>query len=133
MHGSEPLLLMSGDMDGLKAINDRFGHAAGDAAILAMAEVLRGSFRDGDLIARLGGDEFVVLSEHLPQEAQSHIRARIEHRVAQVNVSEGAGWQIGISLGFAKVPITPVTDLDALLAAADVRMYEDKRLRKGTG
>ena len=130
MHGAKPLLLMSGDMDGLKAINDNFGHQAGDAAIIAMADVLRGSFRERDLIARLGGDEFVVLSEHLPHEAQAHIRTRIERRVADFNAAPGQAWKIAISLGFMPAPVGDATKLGALLAAADALLYEDKRRRK---
>ena len=131
LHGVQPLLLISGDMDGLKAINDRHGHPAGDAAIIAMADVLRSTFRERDLIARMGGDEFVVLSEHLPHEAQAHIRARIERRVADFNAQGGRGWKIGISLGFVPVPMGDATKLDQLLAAADGLLYADKRRRKG--
>ena len=49
------------DLDGLKSINDTFGHAAGDQAIVATAAILRGTFRESDVVARLGGDEFVAL------------------------------------------------------------------------
>ena len=95
-----------------------------------MAEVLRASFRDGDLIARLGGDEFVVLAEHFSTDAQATIRGRIERRIAQFNDSSRAGWKMGLSVGFVEVPVGDPGQLDALLAAADALLYDDKRRRK---
>lgn len=128
--GARPLLLVVADMDGLKAINDAHGHPAGDAAIVAMAGVLRRSFREGDLIARMGGDEFAVLSEHLSQVAIDDLRARIERQIALANEAAPGPWRLALSVGFAPVQVTDSTHLEQIFATADARLYEDKRRRK---
>ncbi len=130
LHGAKPLLLMVGDMDGLKTINDNFGHVAGDAAIVAIAEVLRRSFREGDLIARMGGDEFAVLSEHLPYDAIATVRARIERHIAEFNEGTANDWKIALSVGFAPVEVSDAAQLDRLFESADTLLYEEKRQRK---
>jgi diguanylate cyclase (GGDEF)-like protein len=72
------------DLDGLKRINDRFGHEAGDAAIREFAGVLRKSFRDSDVLSRLGGDEFVVFVTAIGEEIGTAV-ARFEDNPALYN------------------------------------------------
>lgn len=126
----EPLLLISADMDGLKRINDAFGHAAGDSAIRAIAQLLQNAFRADDLLARLGGDEFVILSRHHSPEIEARIRERIEARINEYNQNSPHTWQLGISLGFTEIPASDQLGLSERLAIADHWLYEEKRRRK---
>ncbi|HYW32227.1 MAG TPA: diguanylate cyclase [Gemmatimonas sp.] len=124
------VLLMYADLDGLKSINDRFGHETGDAAIIAIADVLRRAFRGSDVIARLGGDEFVVLALDVPVHAEAEIAWRIKHHLDAHNASTLPDRQLSISSGFVRQPLTPTTSLPQLLAEADARMYEEKMARQ---
>ena len=74
------------DVDGLKDINSRFGHAQGDEALRAVADVIRASIRESDVVGRVGGDEFVVLAEDDP-DVTRELAARLRRRVARANES----------------------------------------------
>jgi diguanylate cyclase (GGDEF)-like protein len=116
------------DLDGLKQINDKLGHAAGNRAILALADAVREELRDTDFAARYGGDEFVVL---LPQtsEAQGALFAeRLRKRLA--DVSEQAGLPVRGSIGVAAVNAEELDSPEAaedLLRRADEALYRAKR------
>jgi diguanylate cyclase (GGDEF)-like protein len=112
------------DLDGLKAINDRLGHDAGDRALREFADQLRRVFRGSDLIARLGGDEFAVM---LVGEGDPTAIRRLRDALARRNAEAGAPYPLEASLGVATFdPDAPET-LEALLARADAAMYEEKR------
>lgn len=123
----EPLSLLLVDLDGLKAINDRHGHAAGDAAIRALARVIRTQLREADIGARWGGDEFAVLAPATSAAAgltlAERIRAMIPHTAAQ--------WPLTGSVGVATVDPNDredhVVDAATLMRAADAALYEAKR------
>jgi diguanylate cyclase (GGDEF)-like protein len=124
------VLLMYADLDGLKAINDTLGHEAGDAAIAAVADVLRRSFRGSDVVARLGGDEFAVLALDVPLEAEGQIAARVQQHLDLRNAARPPAAQLAVSTGFVRRRLDGVTTLDALLAEADARMYAHKAARR---
>ncbi|MBU1228365.1 MAG: diguanylate cyclase [Proteobacteria bacterium] len=122
-----PVSVIMADVDGLKAVNDNLGHAAGDEMIKAAADILRRAFRTGDLVARLGGDEFAVLlvgaDEHCVAQSLKRIRAEQKaccHRDSAVPVR--------ISLGAATAR-TPA-ELGQVLREADRRMYKNKSEHK---
>ena len=123
------VVIVSVDLDGLKHINDQFGHAEGDRAIVELAAALHDSFRETDLIARLGGDEFVVFaseSEHLGAEKSlDRLAARIAARDAQL----ARPWRLSASFGWLRTTPEHDTRLDVLLREADERMYARKRHR----
>lgn len=120
------------DLDGLKAINDERGHAAGDAAIIAMAEALRRELRETDFVARFGGDEFVMLLPHTGAAAGRGFAERVCGRLAQT-VFQVAGQHValGASFGVACQEPGDHQDGEALLRAADQALYRAKELGRG--
>jgi diguanylate cyclase (GGDEF)-like protein len=119
------------DLDGFKAINDRFGHDAGDVVLIETARRLERVLGDhGGTVARLGGDEFVVVCEG---EDDEHALGRFASRVIESIIApidhDGQPLHVGTSIGVA----IPVGDepVDALLAAADAAMYAAKTRGKG--
>ena len=122
-----PLCLLLLDLDGFKDINDRLGHAAGDAALVAFATRLTQVLRASDTAARLGGDEFVVLCEDThPAEAHALI-ARVRRALEEPLELAGVVVAMAFSVGVAHVPAGIRTPPAAVLAEADRRMYLDKR------
>lgn len=117
------------DLDGFKMINDRFGHAAGDAYLKAVADVLTRTLREGDCIARLGGDEFAVL---LPHTRTSQGQRRAMQLQMQINAGclswQGMSLPLRVSLGAA--PFGPEDNLEDVMKRADARLYSNKAQRK---
>jgi diguanylate cyclase (GGDEF)-like protein len=118
------------DLDGFKAVNDRHGHAAGDALLKAVARELTGHVRASDVVARLGGDEFGVLLWNLGQ-AQAAAKAReLERLIAAVGVGHGvARLTVGASAGVA--PLSAAATPEQMIDAADQAMYARKKERRG--
>lgn len=114
------------DLDGFKRINDRFGHAAGDAALKAVAERLSAHVRESDVIGRLGGDEFAVVLTHADFEAASAKAEALIHALAQAPIDFGSG-QAAVSASFGIREITGSVDAEGLVAEADAAMYHRKR------
>ena len=117
------------DLDGFKAINDSLGHSAGDAVIVGFAELLSETLRSSDVIGRLGGDEFVALLPHAGAEQATAVAEKILAATRERLGHTGPdGVTLTASIGAATSdPRAPVGDA-ALLAAADVAMYEAKQL-----
>ena len=116
-----PLLLLFADVDGLKPVNDRQGHAAGDVLLCETAEVLADCFRDMDIVARMGGDEFAVLQIDAGAEAEPAALRRITAATAAANATPGRTHELSLSLGAAAFdPAAPCT-IDQLLSLADKR------------
>lgn len=117
------------DLDGLKSLNDRLGHLAGDRAIRGFGEHLAGWVRAGDLVARLGGDEFAVLLSPGPDELlPAKVAERLSRPVALGGVLPGETVTVRASVGVAIFPADG-QDAQGLLRAADDAMYEAKRNR----
>jgi diguanylate cyclase (GGDEF)-like protein/PAS domain S-box-containing protein len=115
------------DLDGFKGVNDRFGHAVGDAALREVAARLRRSVRERDMVSRTGGDEFVVvLADLSPEEHAAHDAAqRVEAAFAAPLVLDGERLHLHAAVGVACFP-DDGRDLEQLLAAADRAMYARK-------
>ena len=122
--------LFFADIDGLKAINDTWGHEAGDEAIEACGEILRRTFRASDVVARLGGDEFTILtSRSSPQDVQ-RILSRLDEARCQYNSSSGKPWQIEFSIGHVFLSDCPGISFAEVMAKADEDLYRRKKERK---
>lgn len=122
-----PVSIIVADLDGLKAVNDTYGHAAGDRLIKAAADLLTGAFRPDDLVARFGGDEFIVLMPETDENGAEVVMDRI--RAAECRLRDtGKSPQVRFSLGSATAHAPD--EIASLFHQADMRMYEDKAARK---
>lgn len=120
------LLLIFADLDGLKKINDTFGHSSGDQAIKDVADILKASLRTSDVTARIGGDEFVVLTTVAQGEQADSIVARLQANIDTFNESNPLPYKLSVSFGTAELDPDSDIDLTELLNRADCRMYEHK-------
>lgn len=128
---SLPAALVAIDLDQFKPLNDRAGHAAGDAMLEAVATALRGCVRASDLAARLGGDEFVLLLEHCPAERAMSIAEAVCNAVAGIALPwEGQLLQVGASAGVAMLQ-SSMDEPAHWLRAADRACYDAKRAGRG--
>jgi diguanylate cyclase (GGDEF)-like protein len=126
----EALTLLYFDLDGFKAVNDRFGHEAGDRVLQAVAAQLRRTMRAGDFVARLGGDEFVAAMPSAPPAAAIiGLMARLQHDLTTVAISELASGAVAASIGVASYPEDGASAQE-LLQVADRKMYAAKEGRK---
>jgi diguanylate cyclase (GGDEF)-like protein len=118
------------DVDDLKLTNDTLGHLAGDQLLLAIANALQASCRHSDVIGRLGGDEFIASYHQTETQAiennLSHIRSKLASKPSRFGDAE---YRISFSFGLARFP-DDGADLDALIAAADKRLYAMKSANK---
>jgi diguanylate cyclase (GGDEF)-like protein len=122
----EPLALALGDIDRFKALNDRFGHAAGDAALAAVAGALRESSRGTDVLARIGGEEFAIVMPGATLHDARVLADRLRMEVAEVRDPDGT--PLTISFGLAECPSAEYADPDRMLREADRALYEAKAL-----
>ncbi|GLR47540.1 GGDEF domain-containing protein [Sphingomonas astaxanthinifaciens] len=113
------------DVDGLKMVNDSFGHDAGDAALIHVAELLTGGVRQSDCVARFGGDEFAVLLERVDLAQAMETAARLTDRIADAAFTF-AGKAIPLSAAIGIAEIKPGDRPKDVLARADEAMYEVK-------
>ncbi len=129
-NGSTFQLLML-DLDGFKAVNDTFGHKAGDGLLKGVAGVMAEQLRDYDFLARYAGDEFVAIVPDMDNVAVTELCQRIEQAVREFRLDAGNGRiaRVGVSLGSAAYPSSGDT-LDQIIIAADKAMYAVKERRK---
>lgn len=127
-----PLALIYVDLDGMKEINDRLGHAAGDRALADTADLLRVTFRLSDLIARLGGDEFAVLAPNYGQgDEGATVRSRFAKNLASFHREHERPFKLSASMGITIYdPSNQHRTIEELLADADARMYATKQPRR---
>jgi diguanylate cyclase (GGDEF)-like protein len=111
------------DIDHFKLINDQHGHPAGDAALLAVADALMASVREGELVARVGGEEFAII---LPATDAAASLAIAERCRSSVTAEGYLGPSLTMSAGVASYPLH-ASDAEGLLRAADTALYAAKR------
>jgi diguanylate cyclase (GGDEF)-like protein/PAS domain S-box-containing protein len=117
------------DVDGLRAVNDRFGHARGDEALRTVADVLRACIRESDVVGRVGGDEFVVLAESEP-DATADLVARVRRRIERADQTGGQPFRLSLSIGAADWEPGEQVTLQELIERAGERMRLDDRSRQ---
>jgi len=121
------MLLLYGDLNDLKTINDTYGHLQGDRALIDTAKIFKETFRESDIIARIGGDEFAVLTERKEDSNAEVLISRLKQNIDAYNEKESRPYKIGISIGiFLSDPKRSYT-IEQLIAEADTNMYEQKR------
>ena len=123
------LVVMFGDLDFFKSINDTHGHAAGDIVLKNVAEILTQSVRDEDIVSRYGGDEFVVIMPNTPISVAEIIAQRIQGSV--IEWADTNQYQLSISLGIGEIP-RHGKDLNETLKSVDDALYHSK-LNHGAG
>jgi diguanylate cyclase (GGDEF)-like protein len=125
-----PFLLVFMDLDQLKQINDSFGHAEGNRAIVEAANVLRDCFRQSDILARLGGDEFAAFAIGTGDSNEEVVRARLASALAAVNAKPDRAYPLGFSVGILPCAATEEGSVESLLERADSLMYREKKGRR---
>jgi len=113
------------DMDGLKKINDTYGHEMGDKAIMLQAIVLKTVFRSSDVIGRLSGDEFGIVALGMKMNYVDSIRLKIQMLCKKVSIENQLPFTLSISLG--AVDLQKSSILKQLLAEADKELYKEKK------
>jgi diguanylate cyclase (GGDEF)-like protein len=119
-----PLALLLADLDGLKPLNDKLGHEAGDQALISIAATLQASCRETDLVARVGGDEFVVLAPSTTRDEAMDLAQRIRETLH--GPTRGQERIFTLSIGVAAIEGRRSVSAAELLAAADKALYDAK-------
>lgn len=126
---SQPIVVAFVDVDGLKAANDVHGHDFGDNVIKAVADALRSTMRQGDVLARWGGDEFLAIGMGIEPDA-STLQERLQRRLTASGI-DPAKWPGSVSVGTAHA-MPQTTTIDRLITDADARMYESRRAQRAS-
>jgi diguanylate cyclase (GGDEF)-like protein/PAS domain S-box-containing protein len=127
------MLLFYADLDGMKWINDNFGHEEGDKALISAAKILIKTFRESDIVSRIGGDEFAILAVNADEKVSDSLINRFHKFIDHINSRKRKKHKLSISIGFAAYDPDHPCPLDELMCRADISMYEDKKLNKAAG
>lgn len=123
-----PASLVYFDLDGFKSVNDRFGHAAGDAALREVADRLLANTRETDIVGRLGGDEFAVILVQADMET-AQAKAETLRKVIEDSPVNLGDWSAPIRVSYGLRPVEPGSDPETALAEADAAMFVRKKAR----
>lgn len=127
-----PFLLIYADMDGLKQINDTYGHHEGSQALQQIAQILKNSFRESDIVARLGGDEFTIfVADTIACDIEIPLK-RLEENLRQYNAQEFHAYSLSLSIGATCINPDDYSSIEELLVKADQAMYENKKQKRQT-
>lgn len=124
--------LLFGDLDGLKIINDTFGHKEGDCALITTAKLLDSCMENNDIVARLGGDEFTILSPNKSTiEEVNGLINKLTSTFNDYNSNSSKPYEIQMSFGFSIYSPELNTTFESIIEEADKKLYEVKKKRKG--
>lgn len=118
------------DLDGLKGINDTWGHESGDAALRAMAELLMKAFRSSDIVSRIGGDEFCVLAPNTANRRSDSILERLSSLLRSFNADGAHPWRLSMSVGEFHSDPADSSPIEAMMREADARLYQEKKTKR---
>jgi diguanylate cyclase (GGDEF)-like protein len=121
------MALLFADFDHLKRVNDTLGHPEGDRALIEIANVLKETFRESDIMARIGGDEFVVLAIESDGAPAEILATRLKENLEARNANGDRQYELSLSVGTARYDPERPCSIDELLTRADRLMYEQKR------
>lgn len=124
------VMIFVADLDGLKTINDKFGHKHGDNAIIQVARGLQKASVNGEICARFGGDEFEVIAYDYSVEKAEAFTKRFNDALDDYNQRSGMPYKVGASCGFYVSQVEEGDDFDGFIFAADKEMYKNKAERK---
>lgn len=125
-----PASLVYFDVDGFKGVNDRYGHAAGDACLYAVSERLASNVRESDIVGRMGGDEFAVILVQADETTAEAKAAGLAEAIERTPVRFGE-WSAPLRVSYGVREISADIEPEALIAAADAAMFAHKRERRG--
>jgi diguanylate cyclase (GGDEF)-like protein len=121
------MYMLYADMDGLKQINDTYGHQEGDRALVETAKLLKRTYRSSDVVSRIGGDEFAVIPVGTAKDDIAAIISRFQRNLEAFNVRKILRYSLSVSIGVVLYdPLHPLP-LEELISGADKMMYEQKR------
>lgn len=129
--GARSALVLFGDLDDFKEVNDAWGHEVGDRVLRAIGHRLRDAVRPDDVVGRWGGDEFVVVCLDVPRGGEDAVLDRLHQALAAPIEVDGLRYPARVSLGAVRP--APGDDAEAVLRCADTAMYEAKRSRHRAG
>jgi len=128
-----PAAVIFADLNGMKQINDLYGHEEGDLALKDTARILRAACRQVDVVARFGGDEFVVFALDFTEAGLEVLRSRAQAAIAEQNLAGERTFRLSLSVGAAFFRAESLETIEQLLDRADAEMYERKRARRQNG
>ena len=122
--------IVCADVDGLKPINDTYGHEGGDNAIIVAANAIKNSMPEGAVCVRTGGDEFCVVFRSESEEEAANCIEEVDSYLSQYNELSGLPYKVGCSCGYTTVPASRLVTMEDMIKAADKNMYSVKLERK---
>lgn len=122
--------LIFADLDGMKIINDTYGHKEGDQALVQTAHLLKETFRGSDIVARMGGDEFAIFAIEPAASSADQIAKRFQDNIAAFNAKQTKPYALSVSVGAVECNHDSPCTLEELLEQADTLMYRNKAERK---
>lgn len=124
------LFVLFADLDGLKGINDTFGHSEGDRALVEAASVLKETFRESDIVGRIGGDEFAIVAIESSGASAKVVSTRLQKNLVARTAKGNPSYKLSLSVGAAYYDPECPCSIEEVMARADKLMYEQKRSKQ---